>query len=186
MNQIEIQTDRLILKSITPAIIHELFNTKSKEEILNYFGLNESGYDHYKDLHENGMETNRLSLFIFLLFDKKSNLPIGECGFHTWNATHQRAELFYHIKDENLKQKGLMTETLKKILEYGFTKLNLHRIQALVGAENIPSLKLLKNFGFIKEGTMREDYLVDGKNEDSECYSLLKWEWENGKNSTEI
>jgi ribosomal-protein-alanine N-acetyltransferase len=25
---------------------------------------------------------------------------------------------------------------------------------------------------------MREDYVVDGKNEDSECYSLLKWEWE--------
>jgi ribosomal-protein-alanine N-acetyltransferase len=37
MNQIELHTERLILKSITPAIIHELFETKSKEEIINYF-----------------------------------------------------------------------------------------------------------------------------------------------------
>lgn len=32
-----------------------------------------------------------------------------------------------------------------------------------------------------KEGTMREDYGVNGKNEDADCYSLLKWEWENQK-----
>ena len=33
MNQIQIKTERLILKSITPAIIHELFYTKTKQEI---------------------------------------------------------------------------------------------------------------------------------------------------------
>ena len=29
----------------------------------------------------------------------------------------------------------------------------------------------------VKEGTIREDYVVDGKNEDSDQYSLLKQEW---------
>jgi len=28
------------------------------------------------------------------------------------------------------------------------------------------------------EGTMREDYVVDGKSEDSNCYSLLKHKWQ--------
>jgi [ribosomal protein S5]-alanine N-acetyltransferase len=179
INQITIPTQRLLLKSITPAIINELFNTKTKEEIMDYFGVDEAGFQHYKDIHEKGVETHRLSVFVFLLIDKESNLPIGECGFHTWNATHSRAEVFYVLRNEAFKQKGLMKEALKDVLEYGFTELNLHRIQALIAAENQPSLKLLQRFGFTKEGTMREDYVVNGKNEDSDCYSLLKWEWKN-------
>ena len=71
-----------------------------------------------------------------------------------------------------------MTEALKATLEFGFTQLNLHRIEALVADWNIPSVKLLQRYGFTKEGIMREDYCVNGKNEDSDCYSLLKWEWE--------
>lgn len=177
-NQIEIKTPRLILKSITPGIIHELFNTQTKEEIMAYFGFDENGFAHYKEMHEKGMETHRFSLFVFLLIDKETGLPIGECGFHTWVASHNRAEVFYNMRDENSKQKGLMTEALKTILDYGFTELKLHRIEALIAAENEPSLRLLQRYGFTKEGTMREDYSVNGKNEDSECYSLLKWEWE--------
>jgi ribosomal-protein-alanine N-acetyltransferase len=174
----EIHTNRLLLKPITPAVIHDLYNTKSKNEIIAFFGFDESGYEHYKNMHEKGMETHRISIFVFLLIDKQTNLPIGECGFHTWNKTHRRTELFYLIRNDEHKQKGLMTEALKAILDFGFTQLDLHRIEALVADWNIPSVKLLQHFCFTKEGTMREDYCVNGKNENSDCYSLLKWEWE--------
>ncbi|WP_293895863.1 GNAT family protein [Flavobacterium sp.] len=177
-NQIEITTPRLILKSITPSIINELFKTRSKEEIISYFGFDDAAFEHYKDMHEKGMETHRISIFVFLLIEKESVLPIGECGFHTWNSLHRRAEVFYNMRDESQKRKGYMTESLEAVLKYGFTELNLHRIEALIAAENEPSLRLLLRYGFSKEGTVREDYVVDGKNEDSDCYSLLKWEWE--------
>ncbi len=177
-NQIEIITPRLLLKSITPAIIHEFFNTKSKEDIISYFDFDEASYEHLKNMHEKGMETHRISLFYFLLIDKESNQTIGECGFHTWNKSHNRTELFYNMRNDNVKQKGYMTEALETVLAFGFTSLNLHRIEALIAAENEPSLRLLLRYGFTKEGTMREDYVVNGKNEDSDCYSLLKWEWE--------
>lgn len=177
-NQITLSTERLLLKSITPALIHELFNTKSKEEIKNYFGFDDSGFEHYKEMHEKGMETHRISIFVFLLIEKENGLPIGECGFHTWTASHNRAEVFYNMRNDQHKQKGYMTEALKTVLEFGFTQLNLHRIEALIDAANEPSLRLLLRYGFSKEGTMREDYSVNGKNEDSDCYSLLKWEWE--------
>lgn len=178
INQIEITTPRLILRSITPALIHELFNTKSKEEIMDYFGFDENGFAAYKEMHEKGMETHRISIFVFLLIDKETGLPIGECGFHTWTASHRRAEIFYNMRNEKYKQKGLMTEALEAVLKYGFTELGLHRIEALIADENEPSKRLLLRYGFSKEGTMREDYVVKGVNEDSDCYSLLKWEWE--------
>lgn len=181
INQIEITTDRLLLKSITPQIIHSLFNEKTEGEIKQFFDADENEYAHLKAQHEGGMETHRLSMYFFLVVDKKDNRIIGNCGFHTWNNTHKRAELFYSLKYEDDKRKGIMTEVLEKVLEFGFTALELHRVQALVGGFNTASIKLLERFHFTKEGTCREDYVVDGKNEDSECYSLLKWEWEQNK-----
>jgi [ribosomal protein S5]-alanine N-acetyltransferase len=178
INQIQITTPRLILKSLTPGIIHEIFNTKSDEEIMEYFGFDENGLEHHREMHEKGMETHRLSLFVFLLIEKETGLSIGECGFHTWNKMHKRAEVFYIMHHEGSKKKGYMTEALQEVLKFGFTELKLHRIEALIAAENEPSLRLLQRYGFSKEGTMREDYVVNGISEDSDCYSLLKWEWE--------
>ena len=181
-SQIVLTTDRLLLKGITPQLIHDLFNTKSKEEIITYFGFDESSYEHFKGMHEKGMETHRTTLFFFLVVFKETNEPIGECGFHTWDFKHRRAELFYSLRSDEYKRKGIMTEALTEVLKYGYNKLKIHRIEALVADWNKASVQLLKHFNFIKEGTMREDYLVDGKNEDSDCYSLLKWEWKKGIN----
>ncbi len=176
-HQFEIQTSRLLLKSITPAFINNLFKEKSQDEIISYFNLDMQGYNHLKEMHEKGMETHRISIFYFLLFNIETQKCIGDCGFHSWNKTHSRAELFYNLKEDIYKRKGLMTEALMEIIAFGFTELNLHRIEALAASWNHASLKLLENFKFTKEGIMREDYLVDGKFEDSECYSLLKKEW---------
>jgi ribosomal-protein-alanine N-acetyltransferase len=172
-----IETPHLLLKAITPAFIHEIYNTKSKEEIMAYFGFEESNYLYVLDMHEHGMETNRLSMFYFLIFNKETNVSMGECGFHTWNNAHRRAEVFYNIFKDDYKQKGFMKEALAAVLDYGFNEMNLHRIEALIDDNNTPSLKLLQHYRFTKEGIMREDYQVDGKNEDSTCYSLLQPEW---------
>ncbi len=134
MVDIILHTERLLLKGITPAIIHEFFNTKEKAEIMQFFGFDEAAYEHCKSMHEMGMETHRLSLFSFLIINKQNNQPIGQCGFHTWNSTHRRAELFYHLINDSDKQKGYMTEVLARVLDYGFSDLNLHRIEALVGS----------------------------------------------------
>lgn len=172
-----IQTERLLLKAISPAVIHDLFETRNEGEIKAFLGVDEKGYLHYKDMHEKGMDTHRHSLFYFLLIEKATQLPIGECGFHTWNRTHRRAELFYLLRNDAYKGKGLMKEALPPVLRFGFEELGLHRIEALVGKENVPSLKLIEGTGFRFEGIMREDYVIDGRSVDSHCYSLLRHEW---------
>ena len=177
--QIHLQTDRLILKSITPDILHELYNSKSKSELMDYFGFDESSYEHYKGMHEKGMETHRTSMFFFLVILQETNAPIGECSYHTWDFKHNRAEVFYTLRKDEYKRQGYITEALNAVLDFGYSELKIHRVEALVADWNTASVKLLEHFNFKKEGTMREDYIVDGKNVDSDCYSLLKWEWEN-------
>jgi ribosomal-protein-alanine N-acetyltransferase len=176
-----LETERLLLKGINPGFIHALFRARDKKEIMEFFGCDEAGYTHLRDMHDKGMETHRISHYFFLLLLKENKRPIGECGFHTWNKTHRRTEMFYLIRKEDDKNKGYMREAMRAVLTFGFGDLGLHRIEALVADWNVPSVKLLKHFGFSFEGTMREDYCVNGRNESSDCYSLLKGEWEKGE-----
>jgi ribosomal-protein-alanine N-acetyltransferase len=179
-NQSQIITQRFILKSITPNVIKKLFKEKIEAQIKAFFETDQNGFDRLKRMYEKGMETYNISFLYFLICDKESDKVVGECGFHTWNKTHKRTELFYNLKNDLDKRKGIMSEVLFKVLDFGFKELDFHRIEALTANENIASIKLLERFGFTKEGTMREDYIVDGENVNSECYFLLKWEWTEG------
>jgi len=172
-----IETDRLLLKGISPATIHRLFSTLSPAEVKAFLGVDEKGFGFYSDMHEHGMETFRISAFFFLLVEKSTQLPLGECGFHNWNKTHRRAELYYLLRHDEHKRLGFMSEALPHTLSYGFNQMSLHRIEAKVAKDNTPSVRLLHKHGFTFEGTMREDYVVDGVNTDSDCYSLLKHEF---------
>jgi ribosomal-protein-alanine N-acetyltransferase len=75
---------------------------------------------------------------------------------------------------EEFKQQGFMKEAIAFVLKYGFQEMDLHRVEALVSPNNVPSLKLIKHFGFQEEGLLKEHYFIDGKFEDSLIFGLLK------------
>lgn len=70
-----------------------------------------------------------------------------------------------------------MSEALLQVLKFGFEELDLHRIQACTAKENEASKRLLHKNGFVQEGILRQDYLVNGIFDDSLCFSLLRPEW---------
>ncbi len=168
-----LQTNRLWLRPMTPATITDLFRSQSEADFRKLFATNEKDYEKYRNMVEQGMETDRLSLLVFLLIEKESGRTIGQCGYHTWNRLHDRAEVFYGLSNDADKRKGYMKEALKAVLEYGFGEMNLNRIEAFVADYNEPSVRLLRHSGFRKEGTARGHYLVDGVYEDSDFYALL-------------
>jgi len=171
--EITIETNRFLLLAISPNFIKKLFETQTQAYIQQLFGVEENGFLLLKDRLQQGMETYRISVFYFLIVDKLIHQTIGECGFHTWNKAHHRAELFYSLNDEKQRGKGYMSEVLPIIIQFGFQHLNLHRIEALVAPKNSASVKLLLKNNFQFEGTKRQHYLLDGVFEDSDCYSLI-------------
>lgn len=173
-----IQTPNLLLKGLSPEDIKSIFENHSKAEIKSLLGhRSEEDFLKEENKYKNGYSSYNRSFKLFLILDKASNNIIGRCGIHNWNAEHKRAEIGYVMEDENYKRKGLMTEALGAIIEYGFTKLNLNRIEALVGKENTASLRLMKKFKFVKEGELREHYFITGKHEDSVMFSKLYHEY---------
>ena len=86
-------------------------------------------------------------------------------------------EIGYDISDLTYRQKGFMTEAVKAIISYGFTTLRLHRIEALVGSQNIPSLKIMEKNQFRKEGLLRQHYYSSGRYDDTIVFSKLDHEY---------
>lgn len=178
MDFVTIETNRLILKGIAPEQMRHLFETFEKTEIKRILG-HRSDEDFEKEAykHKNGYSSYNRSFKLFLLTDKATETIIGRCGIHNWNMDHHRAEIGYVMHDEGFRRKGLMMEALGAIMEYGFQQLNLNRLEALVGAGNVPSLRLMEKYNFIREGVLRQHYLSEGRYEDSILFSKLAGEF---------
>lgn len=178
MERIIITTPRLTLQSITPSYIRYLFSGFSKPEIQKILGIPEEQYLKYEQMNARGMETNKITFLYFSIL--LAGEPIGECGFHTWYTTHDRAEIFYSIHQEIHKRKGYISEIIPFVLRYGFETMRLNRIEAFIAPWNKISCQVLKRQQFRYEGTARQHYLYNGVYEDSEMYGLLRTEWEEG------
>jgi len=167
-------TDRLTFKKITPEIYDALFKNSSNEEIKAFFGFEtDAALEAEKAKYAVGIRTFNKTFLYFQLLDKNTQSIIGWCGYHTWYLDHARAEIGYGLFGEEHKNKGLMTEAMRPILDYGFDQMKLNRVEAFVGLNNVPSLRLLKRFNFTQEGHVREHYNNTGTPEDSLIFSLL-------------
>lgn len=71
-----------------------------------------------------------------------------------------------------------MTEALDAILDLGFNKMELNRIEAVVMPENSASIKLLEKLGFHNEGLLKEYENWGSKGFTDLCMlSLLRKSW---------
>ena len=70
--------------------------------------------------------------------------------------------------------KGITSEAIKVVIEYGFEQMQLHSIEAVIDPENNASEKVLQKNGFVKEAHILENELWEGKFWDTVIYSLLK------------
>lgn len=104
--------------------------------------------------------------------------PIGTCAFMNVDQRNRHAELAIVIGDKNYWGKGLGTQSMKQLLEWGFYGMNLNRLYLHVFSFNERAKGLYEKMGFKLEGTKREMLFRDGRYEDLEYYGLLRSEWE--------
>jgi ribosomal-protein-alanine N-acetyltransferase len=172
-----LQTKRLFLRIVTPELLNEVHSNMSQEQMAAFYGTRDSALlETHIDRHTKGLVTFNRSFLYMHLIHKASKDVIGWCGYHTYYTDHDRAELGYVMEKESHMGQGLMSEALSEVLEYGFHTMGLNRVEAFVGADNGPSLRLLEKFGFQQEGILKGHYLVNGVYEDSWLFRLLKEE----------
>jgi ribosomal-protein-alanine N-acetyltransferase len=175
----EIKTERLRLRKLTPEVYRYIYAHYSDAELTEFLKLKSAeDLNTEKEKYRLGLSTHYISFVNFQLLDRHTGAHLGGCGFHTWYPRHRRAEIGYNLLSESQMRQGLMSEAVKVILNYGFETMNLNRVEACIGKNNAASISLVKKFGFIQEGNLREHYNKDGELQDSLIFSLLKNEYE--------
>lgn len=101
---------------------------------------------------------------------------VGWCSVTRWNPTHRSAALTYCL-DEAAWGHGYATEAAGALLEWAFDTLGLNRVQAETDTRNLASARVLEKLGFVREGTLREDCVVNDEVSDSWVFGLLRREW---------
>jgi len=107
---------------------------------------------------------------------KDEDPVIGTCGYHIWQRGNSRVETGYDLASAYWRQ-GIMREALRAMFAFGFEKMALHRIEAMVDPRNEASLGLLANLGFTREGTLRERNFYNDAFHTAAIFGLLKGEF---------
>ena len=102
---------------------------------------------------------------------------LGWCSLNRWNPDYRSAALGY-CYNEAAWGHGYATEAARALLRWAFDTLDLNRVQAETDTRNAASARVLEKLGFVREGTLREDCVVNGEVSDSWVYGLLRRQWQ--------
>lgn len=105
----------------------------------------------------------------------KDNI-IGRIGLHFIDANNKTGAIGYWIS-EGFQGKGIITNACKALLHFGFTDLNLNRIEIKCATENLKSKAIPEKLLFKQEGIQRQAEFLNNQFTDLYVYSLLKEEW---------
>jgi ribosomal-protein-alanine N-acetyltransferase len=101
---------------------------------------------------------------------------VGWCSLTRWNPNYRSASIGYCLDDAAWGH-GYATEAARALLQWAFDTLDLNRVQAETDTRNAASARVLEKLGFLREGTLREDCVVNGDVSSSWVYGLIRREW---------
>ena len=121
---------------------------------------------------------NRNDIFIFGIYEIKTDKIIGTCQLHSINWIHRNAELQIRLGNKGNRGKGYGSEAVRLLLDFAFRDLNLYRIYLHVFQTNTNAIHVYEKVGFKKEGLLRKAAHIDGKYVDVIFMGILREEYE--------
>jgi RimJ/RimL family protein N-acetyltransferase len=168
--------ERIYLRALEPSQDAHLYASWMNDRMIRqYFSVFPTSESRGKERLERLYKDFRHIIFGISL--AQDNHLIGLVGLKDINHLNQSAEFYVIIGDKELWGKGYGTEATKLMVEYGFTELNLNRIQTQDIDDNIAGWRADEKSGFHYEGTLRQAILRFGKYQDVRMYSCLRTEF---------
>lgn len=110
--------------------------------------------------------TNSPNDAIFAIIEKKTDRHIGNTKLGTIDWIHRIADFGLMIGARDCWGQGYGTEAARLILDYGFHRLNLHKIILGVAADHIAAIRSYEKAGFRREGLIAKLLYIDGDYKD--------------------
>jgi ribosomal-protein-alanine N-acetyltransferase len=159
MKNIEIKSERLRLRFVNEIDLEDIHLLHSLKEVDRF---NTSGIPKNKDetkslvndwIIENNKEKAQRFTFVIEMTDKSQ--LIGLIGINLGKEKYRNAEVWFKLHPKCWNQ-GFATEALRELLDFGFTNLKLHRIEAGCAIENAGCIRVLEKAGMLRESHTRK------------------------------
>lgn len=175
-----LKTERLLLRPVTLQDLEAMFDYASRENVVRYVTwqahISLEDTKAFIELILNGYQQGNHLLWGI----EYAGILIGTIDFVMINDAHKYGEIGY-VLSEDYWNKGFTTEATKELIEYGFKKLDLVRIQARCFEENIGSQKVMEKSGMQFEGLLRKSMFVKGQYQNVKMYAITDDDYRNPK-----
>ena len=159
-----LETERLVLRGLRVSDAEDMYDYARRPSVTQYLPWNP---------HADVAETREYLVYVgqryrtgdfydWAVVDKASGRMIGKCGFTSFDCPNDAAEIGY-VLSPAFQGRGLATEAVRRVLDFGFTELGLHRIEAHFMEGNTASLRLMERLGMRFEGYAREAQKIKGR-----------------------
>lgn len=115
----------------------------------------------------------------FSIVSKEDDRLIGNCGLMRTDYKDGVSTIGIFIGEEEFRNKGLGTEVISLLLDFGFNQLRLHNINLEVFDFNEQALNCYKKVGFKEYGRRHECYYLNGKWHDEILMEVLEDDYRN-------
>ncbi len=174
----QLTTERMTLREISLHDAEAMFAIRGDYEVTKYnsgraYTTLEQARNLIRGIHADYADRKSIRWGMEL---KDSHEMVGVIGFNYWNLIDHRGSVGFDLARAYWQQ-GYMKEALSAMIDFGFSRMGLNRIEADASEHNAASIGLLTRVGFIQEGLQREQYYEDHTYHDLILFSLLRRDW---------
>lgn len=145
----------------------EFFQTFTMKRPSEFYTLN-----FQKDLLKQKMEKAENDMeYNFGIF--KNDELVGTIALYRILRDPLQSAIIGYSISKNHNGKGYATKAVKLAVDYAFSTLALHRLEAGVMPHNIGSIRVLEKAGFEKEGIAKSNVKINGKWEDHQVLAII-------------
>jgi ribosomal-protein-alanine N-acetyltransferase len=172
-----LETARLRLRKPQKNDAQWLLAVTQDENVMRYYGMEafpseQEALHAINDFNDQYKEAGGIRWIITI---KPQDDYVGDIGFG-YIRRHARADLGFKLAQEYWRQ-GIVTEAMDAVIAYGIEAMEVNRFEAVADPRNVACVGLLEQYGFRKEGLLREYEFEKGAFVDLLMYSLLSREW---------
>jgi len=174
-----LHTPRLTLRPPRRGDETDLYAIHADPEVMRYFSEPPwtDAARAVRQIDEDALRFENEESYRFAIILNETGRQIGNCTLYALHHKNRRAEIGFALARAHWGH-GIMHEALQALLAFGFTDLDLHRVEADVDPRNAASAATLTRLGFLQEGLLRERWIVAGEVSDSALFGLLRRDWE--------
>jgi RimJ/RimL family protein N-acetyltransferase len=174
-----IETERLLLRPITPDDVEDLHSYQSIPEVCRYIPPEPRNREQILERIDNLYRStlDEAGQHLNVAAERRSDgRVIGDLVLFWHSAEHKAGEIGY-VFHPDVGGQGYATEACRALLTLAFDGLGLHRVTARIDARNGPSAALACRLGMRQEAHLIENEWFKGEWTDELDFAILDREW---------